>query len=59
MPAVSKDQAIMMRMAEHAPEKLHERNRGVVKMKRTERGRAALHEFAVTKSKGLPTRAKR
>jgi hypothetical protein len=53
MPSVSKDQAAMMRVAEHAPEKLYARNRGALKM-----GKAELHKFAATRSKGLPQRAK-
>lgn len=48
MPAESKKQRRMMAIAEHHPEKLYARNRGVLKM-----GRAKLHEFASTKEKGL------
>lgn len=52
MPAKSKDQATAMAIAEHAPGKLYARNRGLLKMTRSQ-----LHEFAATKRKGLPTRA--
>ena len=58
MPAKSEDQQQMMGIAYAHPEKLYARNRGVLKMKKTEKGRAALHEFAATKSKGLPARVK-
>ncbi len=49
MPAVSKDQATAMRIAEHAPGKLYARNKGMLKMSHSQ-----LHDFAKTKSKGLP-----
>jgi hypothetical protein len=49
MPAVSKKQATMFRIAEHAPEKLHKKNRGVLGMTRE-----SLHEFASTPEKELP-----
>lgn len=44
MPAVSKNQRIVMAIAEHAPQKLYKRNRGVLKM-----SMAQLHDFASTK----------
>ena len=44
MPAVSKNQRIVMAIAEHAPQKLYKRNRGVLKM-----SMAQLHDFAATK----------
>lgn len=52
MPAVSQAQAIAMRIAEHAPEKLHKENRGMLDMTHEQ-----LHEFAKTPSKHLPSYA--
>lgn len=49
MPAVSKAQAAAMAIAEHAPEKLHANNKGLLKMSKEK-----LSEFASTKRKGLP-----
>lgn len=54
MPSVSQDQQQMTAIALKHPEKLYVRNRGVLKMKKSQ-----LHEFAATRSKGLPARAKR
>jgi hypothetical protein len=54
MPSVSKDQATAMRVAEHAPDKLYKRNQGLLKMSKSQ-----LHDFAATKSAGLPKKAKR
>lgn len=54
MPAVSKDQQVAMAIAEHAPGKLYKRNRGLLKMSHSQ-----LHDFASTKRKGLPKRAKK
>ena len=54
MPSTSKDQAVAMRIAEHAPDKLYKRNQGLLKMSKSQ-----LHDFAATKSAGLPKRAKR
>ena len=54
MPAVSKAQQSLMALAEHAPEKLYKRNRGVLKMSMKQ-----LHDFAATGRKGLPKRAKK
>lgn len=51
MPASSKNQAIAMAIAEHQPDKLYSRNKGLLKM-----SRAQLHDFASTKRKGLPIR---
>lgn len=51
MPSVSKDQQIAMSIAEHHPEKLYKRNRGLLKMSHSQ-----LHDFASTKRKGLPMR---
>jgi hypothetical protein len=38
-----------MAIAEHEPEKLYARNKGMLKMSRKQ-----LHDFAATKRKGLP-----
>jgi hypothetical protein len=53
MPAVSKDQQIAMAIAEHAPEKLHADNKGMLKMSHKQ-----LHDFASTPRKGLPKKVK-
>lgn len=47
MPAVSDKQRKLMAIAEHAPEKLYPKNRGVLGMSQSQ-----LHDFAATK--GLP-----
>jgi hypothetical protein len=52
MPAVSKKQAIAMRIAEHAPGKLYSRNKGMLNM-----SHGQLHDFASTPDKGLPQTA--
>jgi len=49
MPAVSKAQQEAMAIAEHAPEKLHAKNKGLLKMSHKQ-----LHDFASTPRKGLP-----
>lgn len=49
MPAVSKNQQIAMAIAEHAPQKLYKRNKGLKKMSHQQ-----LHEFASTARTGLP-----
>ena len=51
MPAKSKAQRRLMAIAEHHPEKLFARNKGVAKMSKKE-----LHKFASTPEKGLPAR---
>lgn len=48
MPAVSKAQQIAMAIAEHEPEKLYARNKGLKEMSHKQ-----LHEFASTSHKGL------
>ena len=50
MPAVSKKQQQVMAIAEHEPDKLYSRNRGLLKMSGQQ-----LHDFASTKRKGLPS----
>lgn len=54
MPAVSKAQARLMRLAEHHPGKVYKRNRSILKMSGQQ-----LHEFAATKEKGLPKHKKK
>lgn len=49
MPATSKAQQIAMAIAEHEPEKLYEKNKGL-----TEMSHKQLHEFASTPRKKLP-----
>lgn len=49
MPAVSKKQREAMAIAEHHPEKLYARNKGLKKMSKSQ-----LHDFSITKEKGLP-----
>jgi len=53
MPAKSKKQREAMAIAEHHPEKLYARNKGMAKMSQKQ-----LHDFAKTKEKGLPVRVK-
>lgn len=54
MPSVSKKQRRAMAIAEHHPEELYERNKGLTKMSHQQ-----LHDFAATSEKELPERAKR
>lgn len=49
MPARSIKQRRVMAIAEHHPDKLQPKNRGLLKMSHKQ-----LHEFADTKEKGLP-----
>ena len=49
MPAVSKNQRIAMAIAEHHPEELNEKNKGLADMTHKQ-----LHDFASTPEKGLP-----
>lgn len=53
MPAVSKNQRIAMAIAEHHPEDLNEKNKGLADMTHKQ-----LHEFAATSEKGLPEHVK-
>jgi len=48
MPAVSKKQRRAMAIAEHDPDKLYARNKGLKKMSKKQ-----LHKYASTKEKGL------
>lgn len=54
MPAVSKKQRVAMAIAEHHPEKLYKRNKGMKKMSQEQ-----LHDYASTPEKNLPKRAKK
>lgn len=49
MPAKSEAQRRLMAIAEHYPEKLYKKNKGVAKM-----SKKSLSEFASTKESGLP-----
>lgn len=51
MPAKSKAQREVFAVAEHHPEELNKRNKGLLKMSHEQ-----LHDFAATKEKGLPAR---
>ena len=51
MPAFSKKQRRAAAIAEHHPEELYERNRGMLKM-----SQGQMHDFAATKEKGLADR---
>lgn len=50
MPATSKAQQIAMAIAEHEPEKLYARNKGLKEMSHEQ-----LHDFATTPRKHLPS----
>jgi hypothetical protein len=49
MPARSKAQRIAIAIAEHEPDKLYARNKGLLDMKPSD-----MHDFAATPEKGLP-----
>lgn len=49
MPAKSKAQQIAMQIAEHSPEKLYDRNKGMLGMTHQQ-----LHDFASGSEKGKP-----
>lgn len=51
MPAKSKAQQTVMAIAEHDPQNLYKKNRGLLKMTHEQ-----LHEFAATKRSGLPAK---
>lgn len=51
MPSVSKVQREAMAIAEHNPEKLNKRNRGLLKLSHQQ-----LHDFAATSETNLPER---
>lgn len=48
MPAVSRAQRIAAAIAEHHPEKLYKKNKGLLKMSKEE-----LHKYSSTKESGL------
>jgi hypothetical protein len=54
MPAKSKKQQALMAIAEHNPSKVRGKNKGVLKMSKKQ-----LHDFAATKTKGLPKKVKK
>ena len=54
MAAKSQAQQRLMAIAEHAPEKLKAKNRGVLRMTMKQ-----LHDFAATSRKGLPKKVKK
>ena len=49
MPSVSKAERRLIGLAEHHPEKVYAKNRGILKMKKSD-----MHDFASTKEAGLP-----
>ncbi len=49
MPAVSEKQRELFAIAEHHPEELHAKNKGLAKL-----SHKTLHDFAATKGKKLP-----
>jgi hypothetical protein len=49
MPALSESQRKLMAIAEHHPEEVSEKNKGVLDMSHKQ-----LHDFAATSEKGLP-----
>lgn len=53
MPATSKAQRRAMAIAEHHPGEIYARNKGLLKMTKSQ-----LHDFASTKEKGLVQRKK-
>lgn len=52
MPATSQAQQRLMAVAEHNPQAVSKKNKGVLSMSSKQ-----LHDFASTKRKGLPKRA--
>ena len=52
MPATSRAQRVVMAIAEHDPDKLYARNKGVLDMSHQQ-----LHDYASTSEKGLPQHA--
>lgn len=52
MPAKSKAQRQVMAIAEHHPDELYDKNKGLLSMSHKQ-----LHDFADTKEKGLPERS--
>jgi hypothetical protein len=54
MPAESQAQQKVMAIAEHSPEKLYKKNRGLLRMTHSQ-----LHDFASTPRKDLPEKKKK
>lgn len=54
MPAKSKAQRRLMAMAEHHPEEVYAKNKGVLKMSKQQ-----LHDYATTEEKSLPRTQKK
>ena len=54
MPAVSKAQRRLLAIAEHHPEKVSDKNKGVLKMSKNQ-----LHDYASTSEKNLPATVKK
>lgn len=54
MPAISIKMRRLMGLAEHHPEKVQKKNRGVLKMTHQQ-----LHDFAATGEENLPMRKKK
>lgn len=54
MPAKSEAQRKVMAIAEHDPDKLYKKNRGLLRMTHQQ-----LHDFASTKEAGLPKKKKK
>lgn len=52
MPATSRNMRVAAAIAEHDPEKLYKRNRGMLAMTHQQ-----LHDFAATEEKNLPQRS--
>ncbi len=52
MPSVSRNQRVAMAIAEHHPDKLFARNKGMLKM-----SHGQLHDFAATDEEDLPKEA--
>jgi hypothetical protein len=51
MPALSKKQRQLMAIAEHHPEEVSAKNKGVLKMSKSQ-----LHDYASTSEKNLPVK---
>ena len=54
MPAKSKNQRQLMVIAEHSPEKVSAKNKGVLKMTHAQQ-----HDYAATDEAGLPVKVKK
>ena len=54
MPAASVAQRRLIAIAEHHPEKVHAKNKGILGMKKSD-----MHDFASTSEKGLPEKVRK